>query len=573
MQEDKLKQLLYELYELDPSLKEHEASVIKLITRMEEIKPDTKFDETFVAELRSQIMKAERLAEKSNGVNKIFNYNYMNKKIYLAAGSLVVASLLFVAFISFFPKSTNTPSARFSFGDLIDRTVTEERINKLEAGAFGSLATLGSLGGAESDLARTLSAAPEGFGAVSAEGMASVKSFNTFDSAVSTEEMMVADRMIMPFWGYRYIYEGEELNLTETSANVYRRIKGQNDLARSLANHLNSVGFSEISLNAFENLKVTNFTLAEDKDLGLLIAFNFIDDTVSVYENWERWRDPVRDNCVDQACWDRYRLKINDVPADNELITIANNFLSKHQVSLENYGEPRVDNYWRAQYEETADKANFYIPESAGVIYPLLINGQEVRDQSGGYAGLRVSINLFKRAASGLYGLVPYRYESSAYALETDSAEIIKSAENGGFSRNYWIQDQVENVPTISLGTPTRAYVQIYRWENGRNDELLVPALIFPIISRPENYSFYFGQRYVIVPLVKDILAELNKPSDWFPGDNVIRPMPYIEPAGGTSAGQATPPSSGAGVDGVVTEDFRILPVIEPAIEPKIITE
>jgi len=551
MQEDKLKQLLSELYELDPGLREHENSLIQLISRMEEIKPDTKFDQAFVARLRAEIIKKEQLVVNSSSLNKIFNFNFMNKKIYLAAGSLVVASLLFVVFINFLPKNTDTPG-RFSVSDLINRTITEKEVNKLPAGAFGSLAVLGSSASSNQD-STNFAAAPMGLGG-GGKVMATAESTVAYDSAGTVDGFGGMDMMVMPFYGFKYVYGGEELNLSESSADVYRRLKGQNSLARNLAQSLSSVGFSEISLSTFQNLKMTSFSLAEDKDLGLFITFDFNEDNIYIYENWEKWRDPAREACgYDQSCWDKYRLKISDIPADNELMSIAKNFLNKHKVVLTNYGEPRVENYWKEQYEAMPDKNNFYIPEYATVVFPLIINGQEVRDQSGGYAGLRVNINVIKKAASGLSGLAPYRYETSAYALETSASEVIKVAENGGFNRNYYIQGQEENLQTVTLGTPTQAYVQIYRYENGRSDELLVPALIFPVIDRPVSEFYYYGQNYIIVPLVKDILAELNREPDWWPRDGIMEPMPYIDGVGSDSK-----PGS--------PDEVRMMPAIEPMI-------
>jgi len=358
--------------------------------------------------------------------------------------------------------------------------------------------------------------------------------------------------------------------LTEESADVYRRLKGQNDLTKNLAKYLSSIGFSEISLNTFENLNLTNFSLTEDKDLGLIISFDFNEDNIYVYENWEKWRDPDREACNDQACYDRYRLKLSDIPADNELLNIAKNFLSSHKVSLKNYGAPKVENYWREQYEASTDKANFYIPEYVSVVYPLLINGEEVRDQVGNYAGLRVNISVVKKVASGLNGLAPYRYETSSYALETDVSEVIKSAEKGGFSSNYWYPEQEANLQTVSLGTPTKAYVQTYRYENGRADELLVPALIFPITKRPQN-DFYYYENYVIVPLVKDILAELNKEPDWWPRDNVIieptpMPVPYDDTTSGSSGGVVSSDGVNA-VDATIPNQVRTAPAGEPALK------
>ncbi len=552
MKEDDIKNILAELYALDESLREHEADVIKLIYRMEEIRPDTKFDQEFAARLKSQIMAEAQLGEKQKFTfDKMFNFNFMNKKIYLAAGSLVVVSLLFLAFINFSGMNNR------SVGTLsLNKASNGEGITKVAAGAFGSLA---GLAGQTGDVMQERSAiAPLGMGAADASATAnfSVVSAELAESDIATTDLPVAvgmgggvasSKMIMPpFYGFNYVYAGDSIELTEESAAVYRRIKGGRDIASSMVRTLNSFGLSDLSIDTFQNLKMANFSVIEDRDMGLIISFDLQEDLVNIYENWNRWGYAERDACGnDQACWDSFRLKINDVPADSAVIALADRFLNDHQVNRSHYGQAQVDNSWRTWYEASEDKASYYIPEQANIVYPLIVDGEEVRDQNGGYYGLRVTVNLLKNSVSSMYGLFPYNFEASDYVLETDSAVIVKTAENGGFNRNYYMSE--ENLQTIELGTPTRAYVQTWKYDNGKNDELLVPALIFPVINRPTDMVYYYGQNYIVVPLVKEMIAELSKQPEWMPFiDDVVRPMPAID----------------SGEEGMM----EIMPVVEPML-------
>lgn len=557
MEEDQLKDVLLELYTLEPSLKEHEAVLIKLLAEIRAAKPDTRYDREFALALKKRLLDASsNYEDKTQSNQKIFNINFMNKRIFIAAGSLALASLVFLAFINYYrPGSvTETP---WNLGN--NAKVSQEKtISELPAGAFGSLASLGGANSANEMAAGQVMGL--GGGAASpAPTMVSV-SPEMGDASVSSEakavETIAADMRIMPpFYGFKYVYKGEELELSEESASVYRRLKGQGTLAQDLARTLGSFGFSELSLSTFSDLKLSNFSVMEDKEQGLMITFDFNEDTVNIYENWQKWGFTEREACAgDQACWDRFRLKLEDVPSDETLVSWSNSFLAKHKVSLENYGEPQVDNSWRGWYESSEDKANFYIPEYASVIYPLLINGEEVRDQSGGYAGLRININLLKKAVSGLSGLMPYRYETSNYALETSNEKIVSVAENGGWNRNYYIMEGEDNREEIELGTPTKAYVQLWQYNNGKNDELLVPSLIFPIIKRPENMIYYYGQSYVVVPLVKEMIDELSKQPEWLPKGGPIEPFPM--------------PAIDAGMEGEVetTVELEIAPVSEPML-------
>jgi len=539
-----LNRILSELYVLEPSLRNKEAELISLIQKMSDLKPSTKFDAAFAARLKQEIIRLETPISNENN-KSIINFNLMNKKLYLALGSLAVASMAFI----FFLKTTVTnPQIASYVSKSGDRG--QEAVSVLPAGAFGNLASLGnSLTNGAVEKTATLGLGGGGSNVASAE-MATFTATPADASslaAISPMAGVTTDMKIMPpYYGFKYVYKGEALNLEEASAAVYRRVKGDDATAKSVAGLISNLDVAGFNLSSFSNLKATNISLMEDKTLGLAISFDFNEGNVNIYENWEKWTYPERDACAnDQACWERYRLKISDVPADADLIAMADSFLTNHKVSLDHYGTAVVDNYWRDNYAQSSDITNFYIPEYATVIYPLLIDEQAVRDQSGNYAGLRVTINLNKKAASGLTGLMPYRYESSQYNLESSAEAIIKLAENGGWNGNYYFQ--AENVQTIELGTPEKAYVQIYRYTNNRNEELLVPALIFPVINVPDGINYY-GQKYVTVPLVKEMLNDLGGQ----PG------ILYKTMEGGGGVGGSTGASSGAAED---------VPSSEPTIE------
>lgn len=531
METNKLAEILKEIYVIDPNLKNYEHELINLIAQMDDIKPDTKFDKIFAQNLKNKIL-GQHLEPK---LVKLTNFNFMNKKWYLAAGSLVALGVFVFIFVN---NYDNSQPINLNLDMIGSKKNSNQHISALPAGAFGDLAGLSSSNLDSGEAAARSSASTLSSGLAAGGGGMAVRTEAAFagDSLLGAplSNDTIASKMIMPpFYGFKYVYTGDPLELNDDTAAVYRRLKGQSGLAQDLASSLKSFGFSDLNLNTFSNLRVNNFSISEDRRLGLIINFDFNEDSIYIYENWEKWRNLDRESCGnDQACWDRFRLTINDVPADSEIIDIAKNFLNKHQINLEYYGTPMVDNAWRVQYAMFADQGNsvdqvntsnpgdFYIPEYSSVVYPLLVDGKEVRDQSGNYAGLRVNISLIEKAVSGLNGLMPYRYETSEYALETSADNIIKLAENGGWNRNYYMES--ENLKTIELGTPTRSYVQLWRYNGSYGEEILVPSLIFPIKNNPADY--YYGQNYIIVPLVKDILKDL---------DNNLDVMPLLRSGGG----------------------------------------
>lgn len=506
MTSSELNKVLLELYALEPELKEYETILKNLILRMSDLKPDTKFDSVFAAQLKQKIIQeANQVKINQPQKKQVINLNFMNKKIYWATGSLAVTAIMVLVVTSLI----NPNGEQYSW--------PTEIISQLPAGAFGDLASLNNSNQETTSNGSNITS-PMGLGGDSLEsGALAARSISSAsDTSVTTISSDLAEgkMMIMPYYNYNYEYAGEALDLTESEGSVYRRIKGDGQSGRALANLIKDLNFPDIDLSSFTNLRATNLSLVEDKDMGLMVMLDFNEDNIYISENWEKWRIMERENCAgDQACWDKWRLKIEDVPTDSDLITKANSFLSQHRINLEHYGEPIVDNNWREMYIQTANKNDFYVPEYSSVVYPLLINGDPVRDQSGAYSGLRVTINLIRNAASGLSGLSPYRYESSSYQLETDPKNILAAAEKGGWNRGWF--GGSENSRTLKLGTPEKSLVQMWRYADGKSSELMVPALIFPVLGQPSDNGYY-GPKFVTVPLVKEMLSELsNEQSNW----------------------------------------------------------
>lgn len=538
---DKIKENISKLYEFYPELKEYEEKLINLVAKMIEAKPDVSFDQNFATSLKNKIFNEIKNNNKQE--KNTFNLNLMNKKFYIAAGSLLALCLLFIAFISM-SGPRNEKTSNWSISSLIGTQNKAEEVKRLPAGSFGNLVALSSDAGEMQELA-TLSA--NGLGSATMEmdtardGEAREEVINPAPLGMTGEVLgmgggVASSKMILPYYGFKYVYKGEEINLENESSLVYRRIKDQASLSQDLARTMSSFNFPNVDMNKFSDLKVQNISFVEDKDFGLMINFDLREGVASIYENWDKWMNE-RESCgSDQACWDRFRIKIEDVPQDNVLISLSNEFLSQHNIDLSNYGDPQVDNNWRQYYAMAENKADYYIPESMSVIYPLLIDGSMVRDQAGNYSGLRVTINVLHDRVSGVSGIMPYRYESSQYDLEQDESKVIDLAEMGGWSRNYY-PEGAEDLLEVELSTPEFAYVQLWRYNGSYGEELLVPALIFPVSKRPDN-GYYYGNNYVVVPLVNELIAELEKDRDNWPRpmpllrDDVIEPMP-VESDGG----------------------------------------
>lgn len=503
MQKAKLDELLQELYAWDASLKNKEAELIKLIEVMAQGKPDTKFDENFAKSLKKDLLSHRILLDNDDGLkenNFLFNLKNMNKKIYIVAGAVAVCGVAVLAIMLNTIPQNKVALVNTITGD--NNAENSDEFVKSNPGAFGSLAMLSGTSG----------------GAAVAQESATVSSRTSASAATPTMTVAapavgmgggdaVSSKMIAPMRSYTYVYKGEPIELTESTAAVYRRIKGDGNLSSNLDSLISSKTFGPINLSSFSNLETGNISLMENKRLGLNINIDFREENIYIGQNWLQWQSD-RDKCGDnQACWDSYRIKIENIPADADVIAKTNDFLSEKGINLEHYGEPKIDNNWRANYEASSDKANYYIPEEVSVIYPLVVDGQIVHDQSGNLDGLRVNYNLLQSAISGLNNLISYRYEASDYTLETDSSKILGLAEKGGYGSGIYYFSEAQDKTTLELGTPTKSLIHLWRYTNGMNEELLIPALIFPVSNTPADY---YGSKFITVPLVQDMVNELN---------------------------------------------------------------
>lgn len=493
MQKDKLDLILEELYSWNPELKNKEAELIKLIELMVKSKPDTKFDEAFSEALKKDLLSHRILLDNDEGLknnNFLFNLKNMNKKIYIGVGAVAVLGLAVLAIML-----NTVPAGKLA----LINTNKNDQFVKTNPGAFGSLARLSA---SNTNTGATKETAT---GGAVASTMSAVGLSTRASAPMMSAPDAISSKMIAPMNSYKYVYKGDALDLKDTTGSVYRRIKGDGNLSSNLDSLISTKSFGQINLGNFSNLQTSNISLMENKKLGLQINIDFNEENIYIGQNWLKWQSE-RDNCGDnQACWDSYRIKITDIPEDAALIKQANDFLTEKGINLDHYGPASVDNNWRANYEASTDKANYYIPEDMSVVYPLVVNGETVYDQNGNLDGLRVTVNLLQKAVSGVNNLTSYRYETSDYALETDSATILGLAEKGGYgSRYYFGQDQKEI--TLELGTPTKSLIHLWRYSNNTNDELLIPALIFPILNTPADY---YGSKFITVPLAKEMVTEL----------------------------------------------------------------
>ena len=481
-----VKNILKELYSLDAEFKKHEAELIMIIQKLLTSRPDVKVNKTFVKQLRAQLFKKEDSMKSRKSM-----LNFV-KSFKIAAVGVGVAAIAFVVVVSL---NLDTPTS------LISPTAT---INTLSSNAYGSLSQV--------PLAQSTGIRSQAGGGGGGFGLA--------DSRLATEGADAAAEMtadtfssglsIYPFPQYSYVYNGEEIVLSEEQVAVLRQVKsfGMSVNEQKLLQAINS---EVIDLSQFKNVGIRSIDLVEDREFGLSLHWNMFDGSISIGENSDKWRSVYP--CRTDTCYQENTLKIEQVPDDETLIAIADSFLSEYGISTDAYGKPEVENSWREQYARAESPERAWVPDSIQVLYPLIIGGKLVRAEYGAAVGLHVNVNIRANKASGLWNLSSGVFDSSLYEAETDVERIMTIVKNGGYAGNirYFTEPAEESeLPVIELGTPSQGFVQTWYNNGEEGSMLLVPALVFPITSKPTG-EYYSNQQSVIIPLVKEILDQRFK--------------------------------------------------------------
>jgi len=522
MNQTTIDQILADCYAIDPSLKQHEPELREVVQKLLAAKPDARPDAAFVARLR----KAVTAQASGNAPSASFADSFRNL-FSLRMPLPVGAALALVAVIA---VASAMPSKRATSPDTVNEVVRSAggklAVADLDSGAFGSLAQVNS--GAAMPVARPQSGGGGGLGAGS---MAT--------SAIAPNTAIGSDaKMMMPYEyvNYRYTYEGE-LPTIESEMSVFRRVKGFGGSLGS-ASSLYSAVASLIDLNRLENASLLSYSVSEDKQFGLTASVAADEGVINLSQNWRLWPHP-ENQCRDEECWARFRLTADQVPQDDAVIGIADKFLADYGIDLGMYGKPEVRSEWRMMYASALVKSDVYIPDTVSVVYPQVVDGKTVVDESGAANGLAVSVNVRHMRVDGAWNITGRNFERSGYAMETDTTRIMKYVAQGGIWGNY--VDPAAKTVDIILGTPELVYLKTYRTatDGFSSDELYVPAWRFPVTNPPSDQPWF--RTSVVVPIAKESLDVADQNNVGNPG--IPTPMPLMRD-GGASNGVMTAPAA-----------------------------
>lgn len=324
-----------------------------------------------------------------------------------------------------------------------------------------------------------------------------------------------------PTQNIRYVYQGGDFEIKTGEVSVLKREKGFGKIA-DFEKMLSGFDLDLTDLSSFDSVRISNLNFTEDKLFGLSVNLNFDEGSLSIFENYQRWSFDCQ---VNGQCEEQKPLKVSDVPTDDELIRLADEFLVNHGIDLSYYEKGEVQNQWKNQpplelrpmveNQKTDSVSNVYVPETVSIIYQLTIDGKKVYEVYGEKNGITVNVNLRHKKISSVYGINKQSYQSSGYPAEESKEEILKVAQKGGwdgYSRSaesiideegkYPFEEDQTKYQTVHLDTPEFGYVKYLNYRNGENVELYVPAYIFSVKETENQKDFYFKKK-VVVPAVR----------------------------------------------------------------------
>ena len=512
-----IQKIIDDLYKIDPSLKKKEPELASIIEKLLATKPEAKVDEKFLAELRQEVMTA--LSAKSMKVNHWENLVSALKNVSRPVYAISGAALALLIVIPLLQTGGSQPQVGSFLADSFGGYETMKvatNIESLGANAFGAL----GLSGGGADQLEAGAAPSVAVGRGGGGGMLSAPTTVATEAAVM-DIGMVSPKMYQPS---RFVFDyGNELPSLSGTVEVLKFNTQGNSVSGSLLSQA-SMGLMDTS--RLQGVKTQNINLIEDRDYGYQVNMNFDDNSIHIYQNWQKW--PQTSSCNSQGiCTSPPRLTEADMPSDQKVIAASDEFLKRMGIDRSGYGQPIIDDRWE-KYKTTAESSGeeFWLPDNITVIYPMEVNGVPVFD-GGGLSGINVQYSVRHNRVAGAGPIALSSFFGSEYETQTDTDVLTKAIKDGG--PNRWYSEEVMKEVHYQLGDPVDCYTLTYSHSSvGKAEKLLVPAWAFPVIrtgDEDDNGYVYYSD-YVILPLAKDFYNENNGPIIGQP-----RPMPLIEPA------------------------------------------
>lgn len=483
--------ILQELYALDGGFKKHEAELRVLLADMLHTKPRVVVDQAFAQGLKAKLAaQADLLQSETKSVRPFFaRFTVLNTGLAVVALAAIISSGIL------YQKAYGPISVQHA----VTTAPAESEVVAIGPNAFGKLGLLstGGRGGGGGGTAMSAVPATDAAAPAKMEGGAG------------------SEAMIYPIRSYRYVYKGGAIQDLPTKIQVYRKTK--NGFASQASTILSRLRLKAFNLKEFANPRLDSITVSDATANGYTAYIDFQNSVLNLYQNYEQWNTDEKRCNFEPRCLAQAR-QGKTMANDEELIQIAQAFLKDQGVPMTAFAAPHVHESWTQTLDAARTTSPEYMPQDAAVVFPRLIDGQEVRDESGYSSGVMVTVNVWTRQVTGASELGALGVEKSEYGGETDTARLIALAERGSYYTYPGYDDPNAQVVTVELGTPTKGLVRTWQTspDSSTGTELYVQALFFPVTNQKETE--YYG-KYVVIPLAKEILdaANQNPPAQVMP--------------------------------------------------------
>jgi hypothetical protein len=161
----------------------------------------------------------------------------------------------------------------------------------------------------------------------------------------------------------------------------------------------------------------------EDKEFGYSLNLDFDNGALSIWKNWTKW--PTQNYEETQKL---------PLLTEAESLSIAKKFLEQYNIDLSNYGTPVIEQGYMNALLRAAEPvdakiaSDYFFKPSPTVIFPLLIDGKEVKEEYGQMTGVRIEIDTAEKKVSSVNGLSVAEYLASDYQVENNTENILKVA-------------------------------------------------------------------------------------------------------------------------------------------------
>ncbi|MFA5917792.1 MAG: hypothetical protein WC850_06180 [Candidatus Gracilibacteria bacterium] len=535
-----IENILQELYGVDSELKNREEELIQIIDSMINLKPNVKIDENFKQELRQKIAK-------EISVKKMQNFqSERNKPSIFQILSYVFGTVGIAAFGFFMFKDTLFKDINLGNGNQnikFESTVTESkqgfgklsnvgnqnnakggevamdsktvvpvsapiRENKIQSNNIEADTTVidavtnGDISVSSNDGSTHTISSPNAVSGSEGSSMGNAGISTDLGNTQPTNSTMrtYADpmpKMIAPDDGnyipevYRYTFSGD-LNIDlKDMMSVYKKDSKKVD-NKVFFDSLSKLNFAGVEVSNFKNVGISNISLVENEEYGYNINIDFDNSSLNIYKNWAKWPQDTYTEGEKQVFLD-----------EKEVIKIANDFLNTYKIDLSKYGTPIVEkSYVMAYAKYTSSKIMpEYTQNITNVVFPLIVDGNEIYEEGGQVSGVRIEIDLKAKKVTSLNSLSVDNYLKSDYKIEINNTNILKVASKGGRYGFYDVGKNVKYVD-IKLKNPKLKYINTFNYKTYTQEQFLIPAIVFEIDNK-NGAEYNYGET-ITVPLVKD---------------------------------------------------------------------